>query len=128
VAPAVGAVPSDAGDEVNPPFSFLTASSVLFDAVYVPGGEGVADLIAEEDVVEFVREAYKHCKAVAATGEGIEVLQAAHIDVGAKSDPAPADDATIVAGAMNRSVAARFIGAIAQHRLWAREAELHLPV
>jgi catalase len=75
-----------------------------------------------------VREAYKHCKAVAATGEGILVLQAAHIDVGDKSDAAPADDATIVGGSMNRSLASRFIGAIAQHRLWAREAELHLPV
>jgi hypothetical protein len=56
------------------------------------------------------------------------VLQAAHIDVGDKSDAAPADDATIVGGSMNRSLASRFIGAIAQHRLWAREAELHLPV
>jgi catalase len=128
VGRTLGAIASDSGDEVTPPFSFLTASSVLFDAVYVPGGENVGELIAEEDIVEFVREAYKHCKAVAATGEGIELLQAAHIDVGDASDPAPADDATILGGSMNRALAARFIEAMAQHRLWAREAELHLPV
>jgi catalase len=58
-------------------FSLLTASSVLFDAVYVPGGaQSVAALVGDRDAVEFVLEAYRHCKPIAATGDGAELLRA----------------------------------------------------
>ena len=71
------------GDELPIDFSLLTASSVLFDAVYVPGGaESVAALSAERDAVEFVTEAYRHCKPIAATGEGVDLLRAAGIAEG----------------------------------------------
>lgn len=56
-------------------FSFLTGSSVLFDAVYVPGGEAsVETLKMEPEAVNFLNEAYRHCKAIAATGEGTELI------------------------------------------------------
>ena len=38
VAPRLGTLKGDDGDELLIDFSLLTASSVLFDAVYVPGG------------------------------------------------------------------------------------------
>ena len=39
VAPRLGMLTGSDGEQVKADFSFLTASSVLFDAVYVPGGE-----------------------------------------------------------------------------------------
>ena len=62
-----------AGDPVD--YSLLTVGSVLFDAVYVPGGDKSAEaLAAEASAVLFVREAFKHCKAIAASGAGVDLL------------------------------------------------------
>jgi catalase len=128
VAPRLGAIAADDGVSHSPEFSILTASSVLFDAVYVAGGPHAPDWLAEADAVDFVREAFKHCKAVAATGEGVEVLRAASIPVGGPSDADPADEATIVAPKVGPPTVRRFLGAIAMHRLWSREAAVHLPL
>lgn len=84
--------------------------------------------MAEADAIESVQDAYKHCKAVAATGEGVQLLVAAGIDVGASDDPEPADEATIVDGRVNRSVSVGFVAAMANHRLWSKEPELHFPL
>ena len=49
----------------------------MYDAVYVPGGkESVTMLLGEYEARHFVREAYNHGKAIAASGEGGELLQA----------------------------------------------------
>lgn len=75
VAPRLGNLTGASGKEVKIDFSFLTTASVLFDAVYVPGGErNVAALKDEADALHFINEAYKHCKAIAATGAGVELL------------------------------------------------------
>ena len=56
--------------------SFATADSVMYDAVYVPGGtEGVTALLGEERARHFVRQAYDHGKALAASGEGADLFQ-----------------------------------------------------
>jgi len=65
---------------------------------------------------------------IAATGEGAELLKAAHIPSGGPDDSDPADAATIVANGASKLVIKRFIAAMAQHRLWSRELELHLPL
>ncbi len=48
--------------------------------------------------------------------------------VGESDDSEPADEATIVAEQVNRSVTQRFVRALANHRLWSREPRLHLPL
>jgi len=128
VAPELGDITADNGDVLAPEFSILTTASVLFDAVYVAGGEHATEWALEADAIDFVREAYKHCKAVAATGKGAELFKAAHIPSGGPDDSDPADAATIVAKEASKPVIKRFIAAMAQHRLWSRELELHLPL
>ncbi len=128
VAPELGPITADNGDVHVPQYSILTAASVLFDAVYVVGGEHAVDWLSEADAIEFVKDAYKHCKPVAATGKGVRLLEAASVPVGAADDPDPADQATVVSDRLSRAVAQRFIAALAQHRLWTREPELHLPL
>lgn len=128
VAAELGEITADDGEVYLAGLSILTAASVLFDAVYVAGGEAAPGWLAEADAIELVRDAYKHCKPVAATGEGVQLLEAARIPVGGPDDPDPADDATIVAAKVTRRVTRRFTDVMAQHRLWSREPELHLPL
>jgi catalase len=124
---------SAGGQIANADFSFLTGASVLFDAVYVPGGESsVNALKAVPEVFEFVTEAYKHCKTVAANGEGAEILRLAGLSVGAASDGSNGEDLMSDAGVLVGSngdvkgLAAEFIQAIALHRHWERERMLSL--
>jgi catalase len=128
VAPELRDITADNGEVYQPQFTILTAASVLFDAVYVAGGAEAALWSSEADAVDFVREAFKHCKPVAATGEGMELLSIAAIPVGASDDPDPADAATIVGTGVRGDFTQRFIEAMTHHRFWAREAELHLPM
>jgi catalase len=128
VGPRLGRLAGDDGKTSTPKFSILTSKSVLFDAVYVAGGTEAAAWTQEADAIEFVKDAHKHCKAVAATGEGVALLKAAGIPVGTADTGDPADEATIVAGKMSTAVARRLLAAMAQHRLWTREPELHFPL
>ncbi len=126
VGPNVGPIAGDDGVDRDAPFSILTTSSVLFDAIWIAGGEGAASWTQEADAVDFVRDAFKHCKAIGATGAGIHLLSAANVPVGGPDEPEPADDATIVGPTLSAAVARRFVAAMAMHRLWTREPELHL--
>ena len=131
VAPRGGALKGAKGQAVPVDMSLLTVGSVLFDAVFVPGGDKSVDALrGEARAVLFVKEAYKHCKAIAATGAGQRLL----IDSGALEHVAPngrgrssaaGSDEAIVVGSDTRveQVATAFIKAIARHRNWARETK-----
>jgi catalase len=129
VSPRLGRLRSAEGTEVTIDFSLLTASSVLFDAVYIPGGDqSVKALMAETDAVEFISEAYKHCKTLAATATGVELIRAARLGPneaaknGEKTNKLTGEPGVITtADAQVGKVAPAFIKAIAQHRHWDRE-------
>ena len=64
--------------------SLPTVGSVLFDAVFVPGGQrSVSALCADAHAVLFVKEAYKHGKAIAASDEGALLIAKAARSAGA---------------------------------------------
>jgi catalase len=121
VAPRLGMLIGANGEEVKADFSFLTASSVLFDAVYVPGGDAsAAALNAEPAAASFLNEAYKHCKTIAASGAGIDLLES----VGVYPEPKQSVAQAGIIARRDVSIAAvgvEFIKAIAQHRHWERE-------
>ncbi len=135
VAPRLGVVTGANGAQLNADFSLLTTSSVLFDAVYVAGGEtSAATLAGEADALHFVNESYKHCKAIAATGAGIDVLVASYLGHEGIVDPMPAKgqavakDGVVLSGdAQAGKAAALFVGAIAEHRHWVRETKGQVP-
>ena len=109
VAPHGGTLEAVEGSAITVDFSLLTVGSVLFDAVLVPGGpRSVETLRADAMAVHFVNEAYKHCKALAASGAGIELL--------------PPGDAALSTGSDGQlsMVVGEFIKAIARHRNWDR--------
>ena len=127
VAPRLGVVTGANGEELKVDFSFLTGSSVLFDAVYIPGGDAsVEDLKKQDEAAEFVNEAFKHCKAIAASGSGVGFLAKS---LGGKFGETNTTGKLIAAnegvvtsrGAVTVNFTTEFIRAIAQHRHWERE-------
>ena len=110
IAPHGGSITCSDKMEHKVDASIATTESVLFDAVYIPGGEkSVEALLEKSKFVKFVKEAYMHCKAIAVDGEGENLLDEA-INKDQK------DDAAIL---VNES-AKKFITAIAKHRNWDR--------
>lgn len=117
IAPKLGTIKGATGKEIKVDMSFQNTASVLFDAVYIPSGaKSAAALINEPDAIHFVNEAFKHCKAVAANGNGVELLNQSH-----------AANKTKDAGLIIDKPAKDFINAIAQHRFWEREQERKVP-
>jgi catalase len=125
VAPHLGVLIGANGETINADCSFLTGASVLFDAVYVPGGEdSVAALQLEKEASTFIQEAYKHCKTIGANGTGVNLLTSAGLAV----DPTTKSNGEItevgvVLGANGdiSQLASEFIASVAEHRHWERE-------
>lgn len=110
VAPHGGTVKSDDGQIEKVDASIATTESVLFDTVYVPGGKAsVETLKGNAKFIKFINEALKHCKAIAADHEGVELLDQTYVTKFK-------DDAAICLN----SDPSQFIKAIAQHRNWKR--------
>ncbi|SFI98753.1 catalase [Planctomicrobium piriforme] len=128
VGPRGGTLKSSSGKEVPVDFALPTTASVLFDAVYVCGGEASTNALSQiPKAVEFVEEAFKHCKAIAATGSGIDFLQQTRVDTLPGDKPAKekvvSNSGGVVTGADSAAskVAAAFIEVLGQHRVWERE-------
>ena len=118
LAPKLGEIESKEGLLIKIDHSLPTVSSVLFDAVFIPGGQASVDaLCADANAVLFVKEAYKHGKAIAAIDEGaLLVAKAAH-SAGAKSGVFQGAGVIIMSDdATGKDTVENFIAAIGQHR------------
>lgn len=122
IAPHLGSVLTDTDGALAADFSFLTASSVLFDAVYVPHGLNVSALAENDDVNEFLNDAYKHCKVIGADGEATSILSGTAFASKISND----DGGIVLSGdAATDSFAQQFIAAMGEHRFWERETNLY---
>ncbi|GAA0136366.1 catalase [Paenibacillus sp. YSY-4.3] len=89
-------------------YTFLTADSVLFDAVYAIGGELASDN-SDRKAASFIQEAYSHYKPIGAAAGGMKWLE-----------PQIENSPGVVTGMHGGDFAAGFIEAIAAHRHWDR--------
>ncbi len=122
IAPHLGSVTADTDRAIAAEFSFLTASSVLFDAVYVPHGSGVNALADNDDAVEYLTDAYKHCKVIGADGGASEIISGAPFAGKITND----DEGVIVTSEIaSEAFAQEFITAMTKHRFWQREPNLY---
>ncbi|WP_254509231.1 catalase [Anatilimnocola floriformis] len=118
IAPHGGTVAGDKGTEMAVDFSLPTVCSVLFDAVYVAGGEKcVRTIESNPRVQEFIEEAHKHCKAIAADDAAHEFLKSTRVRLSIEAG----DPAVIVEAGSPKQVANAFIDAISKYRNWKRE-------
>ncbi|SEJ49963.1 catalase [Dyadobacter sp. SG02] len=130
IAPRSNYILSATDEEIPVQHSLLTAASVLYDAVYVPGGTiSAATIEADADAVHFLNEAFKHCKAIAADASAMQAIEATYF---ARKLPADFSDESVLLDGIVISddpakLAKQFIAAIAQHRFWEREKPRKIP-
>ena len=130
IAPKLGSIVSESNEMIAADQSFLTAASVLFDAVYVPGGaNSVATLEAEANAIHFLNEAFKHCKPLAFDEKARQVLEATYFS--RKISKNNSDDTVLREGiainADTKKLSEQFVKIIAQHRFWEREKPRKVP-
>lgn len=119
VGPHLGAIASKNGAAVEANKTYANTASVLYDAVYLPGGQSVAALQQKGDARVFIAQAYKHAKTVGATGEGVDLLTAL-LPQGTSSN-----QMGVVAGRSGKQQSdsiGQFVAAIGM-RHWGRPAE-----
>lgn len=105
-----------AGEGILIDDSLLTTASVMFDAVYVPGGkESVSNLRKDPEAVHFLNQAFKHCKAIAFQEDARDLIADTYFADRADKDPG------VLSDKKTELLAAKFITAIKGHRVWERE-------
>jgi catalase len=112
VAPAGGVLGSGTNTQTVDR-TLLTARSVEFDALVVSGGTTAASDIK---LTLLLQEAFRHCKVLAAWGDGTAVLEAAGI---------AADGAGVVTGGTAAKLFTdQFAAAVGLHRAWDRAPDV----
>ncbi|HSO00564.1 MAG TPA: catalase, partial [Candidatus Nanopelagicales bacterium] len=135
VAPRLGSLKSAEGGDIAITRSLPTAPSVLYDAVFVPGGRAAVEALMKDGAaLHFLNEAFKHYKPIAATGDGVDLLAASSIRgvtlAGAQAPQPVVSDRGVVTsrGApLPPAFTDQLIHAIAQHRHWDRPEAASMP-
>lgn len=130
-----GIVTSAEGEEISVDSNYVSTASVLFDALFIPGGkEAVEALKKQGDALHFANETFKHFKPIAALGDGIALLEASNIKgmrLSTRDHPGEVvSDAGVVTMYERRRLSdfvTAFRKAIAGHRHWNRVARDLVP-
>lgn len=119
LAARLGHFHSTTGDALKADGTFETMASCTFDAVVIPDGTDAIQVLSElGHAVEFVKDQYRHCKAILAIGAGENLLTAATIPTGG------ADSALVLATSdLSQGAVDSFITAVAKHRNWERATD-----
>ncbi len=113
IAPKLGDIRADKNSKIPVDKSLMTVSSVLYDAVYIPGGaESIKALMNKPDTAEFISQAYKHCKPIALETDALPLIEKTKIEDDLKKNKN-------LPGVVYNSSA--FIKAVKHHRFWERE-------
>jgi catalase len=135
IAPDLGTIKTMEGDTVSVDKSLRTTASVLYDAVFVPGGQAsVAVMEVNGAFIHFINEAFKHYKPIGASGDGVDLLLASDIQGVDLGDSQAAPQLTSDHGVVTtRDVSdldpfsQSLIASIAQHRHWDRSGAGAVP-
>lgn len=110
IAPKGGTVTCNEKMEHKVDAAISTTESVLYDALYIPGGKkAISELMDEPKCIKFINETFKYCKAIAVDGEGEMLLDATFVKD-------YKDDMAIHINKAPKS----FIDSVAKHRNWER--------
>ncbi len=121
IARFAGTIKDAAGKEIAVDKAAPNAPSVIYDAVFVPGGAGsLSTLKTFGPAIHFLNEAYSHGKAIAAVGDAAELLKETAI---AKFMGTGVTQSSVVVGSDVKSVLTSFVEAMSAHRDYTRMAE-----
>lgn len=113
IAPKLGTIQSLSGEAIPVDKRLPNVASVFYDALFIPGGaKSIQALARMGDAVQFISEAFKHCKAIGADKDAQLLLDKAEIKEG---------EAGVLIYSNSKKFAQQYIEAIAQHRFWERE-------
>jgi len=90
--------------------TFLTVHSVLYDGLYVVGGEADNPRKLKNDIVNFINEAFQHYKPIGIATTGKPFFEASDAEIG---------PGIVLADAVDFN--SEFITAVAAHRHWERK-------
>jgi catalase len=120
IAPKLGQVDTAIGTAVRVDKSLMTVSSVLYDAVYIPGtAKSIKALLEKPDAAEFISQAYKHCKAIAFESDALPLIK--KTTIGEDLQKNPELPGVIYNMKKQTPIGDLFVKAIKQHRFWERE-------
>jgi catalase len=123
VGARLGAVTTEQGDAIDVEVTFETMPSVLFDAAAVPDGKLASKTLGNVGhAVEFLKDQYRHAKAILALGAGADLVENAGLSAHlASGEP---DPGMLVATHVTAAKALPdFVKAIARHRHHEREMD-----
>lgn len=106
----LGSITADDNSTLKAKHTFLTDSSVAFDAVYIAGGMK-ADKMFEKKAKMFMQEAFDHFKPIAVSNEGEQWF---------KEKQLPSKTGVVINKQQPDDFSKQFIDAIAAHRFWDR--------
>jgi catalase len=139
VSQTLNPVAADDGSTVVPDKSYRTGASVLFDAIYIPGGAHIDALKTHGDVIHFINEAFRQAKPIGATGEAVDLLEVADIgdidisggalvsDRGVVTSMGEAQTGRKAPGAGDTQFIDEFIAAMKLHRFFVGRAKEAVP-
>jgi len=113
----LGTVTAVEGPTIDVEIPFEGGPSVLWDAVAVPGGaDSISALAASGQVLEFLRDQFRHCKTMLLLDEATDLLE--------RSDmPPDAPGIVTSTGDAIDDAIVSFVDALLKHRHYAREAD-----
>ena len=122
VGPRLGRIQTKQGDTLDVEVSLEAMPSVLFDALAIPGGkEAVTVLGNVGHAAEFIKDQYRHAKAILAMNEGTALVENAGVPA---TLPSGNPDPGLLLGHQDAAEALpKFVQAIALHRHHAREMD-----
>ena len=111
VSERLGTVSGADGSKLKVDQTFLTSSPYLFDSLYVVGGSFNNQEKLNQDIMNFVHNAYTHYKPIGVASTGQSFIQAS-----------PGNNlAGVVFARNNPKFGEEFVNAIAQQRFWNRK-------
>jgi len=114
LASRLGTVRGEDGEPVEIDATLENSPAALFDALVLPGGsEAVDALCLDGRTLEFVKDQYRHCKAILALGDASKILTKAGIPL---TLPSGDSDPGLLIDGQNGNEAQAFIAAIGRHR------------
>ncbi|ALM47886.1 hydroperoxidase [Flavobacterium psychrophilum] len=122
IGPHAGNIKTDTGKEIKTDHTFFSSSSVLFDAIYIPKATNMSVLESNDNVIEFINDAYRHCKVIGAD-EGTDKLLSTTTIGNKLADKKEKTLPGVVMG-NDANFANEFITELGKHRIWEREEKI----
>lgn len=111
VSDKLGTITGTDGTTLKVNRTFITSSPLLFDSLYVVGGQSLNQAVFDENVAEFLYIAYKYFKPI-----GIALTAEMYLNKSEKPNPEG-----VVFASDSTNFGQEFVHAIAQQRFWNRK-------